>query len=260
MRLLNSVLLLCALSFSAVASAESAQVVHFQPAMFGTGTDAIGSHLQCPSERGAETPVVVFCQTRVKASGKPRRSYCFAYDSDLLAYQSLTNRALDRSTFVPASVDGKSVEVLSSFRVAFSWKGDTCTFAAIPNWGFDDAAFGSKYSAPQEIVTKPGTWRERTNLSYRPATVRRSCVRGASQPRLYFMGNLRTGLVFSVSVLVSAEGEPSDARVERDFCADKLEIAKSLLTIQQSKFIPAFVDGKPMSMRYFDVLFLNPDY
>jgi len=66
--------------------------------------------------------------------------------------------------------------------------------------------------------------------------------------------------MFSISSLVSSEGLASDARLEKNFFGADSDIEKSLKSIQDSRFIPGFVENKPTSMRYFDVLFVNPDY
>jgi hypothetical protein len=251
MRLFITPFVLLALIHSVNARCEPVQPSPFRPALFGSDSHSLTTLLQCPSGPEFAKDATVFCQARIKPSGKPHRSYCFTKQQEAAAYQSLTNQAVDKATFQPASVNGESVEVLFSFRVAYSWNGDTCTFAAIPNWGFNDPKSGLRYTAPQEILSKGVSWADlgRTYI-----------LDGRVRSNLSSLSYVRRGILFSMSVLISDEGVPSDARLEANSGASDSEIQRSLQTILQSRFIPGFKDNQPVEMRYFEIYHLDRDY
>ncbi len=240
MRNRHKSLLLASLLAAGPAFPEVTHESLFHPARVGRAADSLISHLQCPSRTGNENNIVVFCQAGLTETGNASWSLCFTPEHEQFPYRNEIKRAIAKATFVPASVNGETVEVSFSFRVSFSWDGDVCTFAVIPNWGFNDAGMGINYIAPQEILHGGQGW---------PRKAPRS---GDKQ----VVALIRSGIMFSMSVLVSPDGTASASRLEHNAFASRKEIQNALRAIEGSRFIPGFYGGKPAPMRFHEILFV----
>jgi hypothetical protein len=207
------------------------------------------ANLTCPEYADDDAGGVIYCQVRVNKTGKAivSESGCF-YPEQLprsrFGYQRATRDTLQKATFVPAMVDGKNVDVLFEFRVLFNWDSDACHVAAIPNWGQEDTEMGINYFAPQLILDHKSSWWARDLSGY------------------FSMWN---GSPVAVSVLVSEEGIPSDARWESirtsGIALETSEIAivqsrnRSVLgSLAKSRFIPGIFKGDPVAMRFHGVV------
>lgn len=238
MRTRHTSLLLASLLAAGPAFPEVTHEPLFRPARVGRAPESLISHLQCPSRTGNEDNIVVFCQAGLTERGDARWSFCFTPEHEQLGYRNEITKAIAKATFLPASVNGENVEVGFSFRVSFSWDGDVCTFAVIPNWGFNDPAMGISYIAPQQILHGGRGWTRRIPHS-----------------RDFDVVLSRGRKMFAMSALVSPDGTASDLRFERSDLAGKVESRTLLRAIEGSRFIPGFYGGKPVPMRFYEVLF-----
>ncbi len=230
----------------------------FRPAKFGTGPDSLIARLKCPVRWLNPPNAVAYCQARINASGKPVSSYCFVLDAKQDSYRSASESASDGATFVPASVDGRSVEVLFSYRVSFLWDGDTCNFAAIPNWGFNAAASDVKHTAPQEILSDGAGWYDRLQDEESKQHARVDSGKGRVDFSTSIVGKARVGVGLVMSVLVAADGSPSDARLEKNFFTKEHFAQASVRALSGSRFVPGFYEDQPVEMRYYEVLYAGP--
>ena len=139
--------------------------------------------------------------------------------------------AMSKLAFTAAEIDGKAVPVRMVYRVFFNGTADRVTATIIPNSGSMQARYGRDYVTPQERLDV-SDWYARYNKN--------SFVNGGEF--------LDEGPLSSVAATVDEKGNPSSVRtldVERAFKCDA-DIVKTAL--RRSRFIPGFVDGKPVSM------------
>ena len=214
--------------------------------------------LKCPSRKLNPPSAVAYCQARINADGKSVESYCFVLDAKQDSYRGVSEDASDRATFIPASVDGHNVEVLFSYRVSFLWDGDACNFAAIPNWGFNGAASDVKHTAPQEILSEGGSWAERLQAEDSKQHPRIDSGKGRVEFSTSIAGKGRSGVALVMSVLVSDEGTPSEARIERNMFTKERYADDAVRALAGSRFVPGFYEDHPVGMRYYEVLYVRP--
>ena len=216
----------------------------FLPARIGDGPNALTQNLQCPDRVNDEDSILVICQATIKSTGKAEKTYCVTKEHKKhREYRKNIESAFSKSKFLPASVNDENMDVFISFRILFEKNESDCSFIFIPNLGFNEDELGLNYIAPQEILIKNSTWSDRVKLF------------GIFKDEI---SKFRTGLLFSISTLVSTSGNASDAKIESNPIRSKLEAKRSLRGIVTSKFIPGFYKGVPYEMRYYDVLYAVP--
>jgi hypothetical protein len=218
----------------------------FRPAAFGDSGRSLLALLACPRVPDVPVDLTVLCKAFINANGSVRakQSGCLVTDRDLVAYRRITENALAKAEFVPAVVDGEAVPVLMTFRVRIRQAGTTCDLAAIPNPGMDPAMQDANYVAPQRIM-RP----DRSSAGYRP-------------PRLEFhsLVQTRNPVLFVSSVEVSTAGVPSDSRLDFRNDAWRFSEEAAVRQLDGAVFIPGLRDGRPATMRYFQVLWISSGF
>jgi hypothetical protein len=216
----------------------------FVPARLGSGPESMLGRIECPEPPAPERAVVVICQAWVEASGQTldTKSYCFGDGGRRSLYSHAASDALDSAIFAPASVDGAPVPVYASFRVVFRGRGSSCSIAAIASLGGEMPGDDLDYIAPQEILSE-GSWFSRTRELQFAGT-----RGGTARAR---------GAIFSMSVAVSEQGVASDGRIEGNWGAALAEQRRAVRALERARFIPAFRDGVPIAMRYFEFPFVG---
>lgn len=243
---------LCALLCFTMAAASGAETPmdaprpadegpRFQSAWFGTGPESLLQRLGCPTRVDDEERVIVYCQARVREDGSITlaNSFCFPAKRTRRPYSRATGKAMRASRFEPASIDGNAVEVYFTFRVVFARDDEECRLYALPNSGSQADVHGLAYVAPQEILSH-GNWTTR--------------AKGFGYPPNARIGILDRGVLFTISVAVDTEGNASDGRVDVNNDAPRPFLRRSVPALEKSTFIPGFVRGAPIAMRYYEIL------
>ena len=224
-------------------SATGDESLQFVPARFHSGDESINATMQCPVSPPGANLVTVFCQARINPEGSANHSFTHCFSERLVEAPHVdeVERAVRRSKFLPAMIDGVPVSVFFSFRVILLYDINACKVVKIPNMGFQTDKFGNAYIAPQEILANQG-WHSRSRaLSRETKSVERS----------------KTGVMFHMSIDVSAAADVGTARLENNNFATREEIRSALSAIEKSEFIPGFFDGVPHSMRYFEIYYVR---
>ena len=242
---MRSLLVYLLMLLSGLAFSDTLENRQFVPAHFGKGENSLLANLECPENHSDKNTIILFCQATVDTNGEVKRkgSFCFSQDYNARNFARESRIALRKSTFMPASIDGVNTEVYFSFRIFFSFKDEDCNIIAVPNFGYHQDKFGMEYFSPQEVVGDR-TWLSRS--------------RGLGQGGSGGVWANSRGIMFAMSVAVSTDGEASDARIENRGFATRRQLHASLVALGKSHFIPGFYKGKKTSMRYFEILYLDP--
>lgn len=214
----------------------------FAPAKIGIGADSFHGLVSFPTDKkpGGDLSITAFCQGVILKTGLTSHSYCFTLDKKNRDYARASERAIDEAVFKPATVDGMPVKVFMSFRVLFICEAGKCRIITVPNLGYSTKEFGHNYTAPQELMT---------NVSWFTRFKSRA---GWNQSG---GGVRRKGVIFSFSVSVDENGVGSEGKIRNKGVANRKELRAVLSVIDDSTFIPGFVDGKPTKMPYFELLY-----
>ncbi len=208
----------------------------YKPAMFAFSGEALASKLDVNENLTSDTSAVLYCQSEIAAEGTVKRTDCYDENnqSDLV---SSVESVLGGMAFSPAEVDGKTVPVRMSYRVGISRNETGVRVVLIPNLGSVQERYGRDYVAPQERLDV-SNWYDRYNNA--------SWVNGEA-----FLGH---GPMARVAATVDENGKTELVRTmdtERAFKRDAKIVRNA---VKKSRFIPGFVDGKPVPMGYLAVV------
>lgn len=220
--------------------------VHYVPANF----DFSGKELLTAMTQGATLALqgdsaVLYCQSDILSTGKVERAQCY----DKLGNESLVSQAeagLSQLQFSPAQVDGVKVPVRMSYRVGFvnnaasqasATQASTIDVVLIPNLGSMQAQYGRDYSAPQERLDV-ADWYQRYSEN--------SWVNG----QVF----LAKGPISRVAATITENGEADIVRALDADRAHKRDVNVVKNAVKRSRFIPGFVDGRPVPMGYLAVI------
>jgi len=209
----------------------------YKSAMFDFSGDQLAAQLGDSKSVITEgASAVLYCQSQIDVSGVARHTSCY----DKLSNNNLvdlTEQAMLELPFQSAQVDGEKVPVRMSYRVGISHDAGAMVVVLIPNLGTMQDRYGRDYIAPQERLDV-SDWYERYNKS--------SWVNGE-----VFLGE---GPLSRVAATVDEKGKTAVVRTmgtERAYKRDA-NIVKNAL--KKSRFIPGFVDGRPVPMGYLAVV------
>ncbi|MFL0810457.1 MAG: hypothetical protein K6L76_08590 [Agarilytica sp.] len=233
----KAVLKLVGASIALMAASVSSVAETYQPAMFGFTSEQFSEKLietNAVSIQGKS--VVLYCQSEIDSKGVASNTSC--YDkSQSMDLVGLTESVLNRVAFTAAQVNGKAVPVKMSYRVGLAGKAGKLQTTLIPNLGSMQARYGRDYIAPQERLDMSDWYTKYNDASW---------VNGQS-----FLGH---GPMARVAATVDEKGKTDVVRemeTERAYKRD-VKIVKNAL--RKSRFIPGFVDGRPVSMGYLAVV------
>ena len=241
--------LLCLLAFSV---SVDAQTHRYSPAGFGPG-DPLGRIDVSPRDlTRRKTSIEILCQTFVGTDGDLTDSYCWPPNiSDDQKVTQLVVRALEDITFVPAQVDGQPVRVLMNFRVSIQCPDDSCAIESMPNLGYLAEGLGADYVAPQPIL--PGqSW-------YEGYEDKLDWIHGY-MPSMSFKFN-QTDWPMRPRIIVPVGADGAAARGCISFMRligddeeerNRQKLDQALQSIGETRFIPGFVDDRPVAMQFFE--------
>jgi hypothetical protein len=206
------------------------------PARLREGPDSIESKLHVP--KGLEPGRYdVHCELRVLANGTPRKVACYSLDAS--APQPLmraVQRATRRAKFTPATRNGEPVQIYMVLMVrTVIADGSEPLVLVLPNNGVEHARLGLFYIAPQRFnvfhwdypLPRTVSFKSRGELIWQELWIDE-------------LGNIKD------AKLVNSSNAPPDM-VEY--------LRHSVDTMQ---FMPGWVDGKPVAMRYLEPAWSHP--
>lgn len=211
----------------------SASAETYKPAFFNFSSEQLVAKIDATAVTKAAT---MYCQAEIDVQGTPDRVKCFdkASNTDLVMQ---TQQALIGLTFTAAEVDNQKVPVRMNFRVALNSNEGKVMAALIPNLGSMQAQYGRDYIAPQERLDV-SDWYQRYSDN--------SSVNGGAF--------LDDAPLSRVAATIEEDGRPTIVRTvdaERAFKRDATVVQSAL---KRSRFIPGFIDDKPVPMGYLAVV------
>lgn len=214
------------LSFSLVAVAE----LPFRSAEFAFSGEQLLSKISQSNLSGRSE--VLYCRADVSQSGAAEKVSCYS-DSATTELTAETQMALEALAFSPASVDGETVPVRMSFRIAYSPLSSGVKAVLIPNLGTMQSQYGRNYIAPQERLDISDWY-----VSYSDA----SWIGGEA-----FLGD---GDVARVAATVKANGRPAMIKTIDAKRAHTRDAEVVMRTLRSARFIPGTLNGKVVPMQY----------
>ena len=205
----------------------------YRPALFAfEGRDLI-QRIAIPS---TGLNVTLYCRADIGVKGEVDRTKCYdAGGNSEIELQTQT--ALTQLQFTPAQVNGESVPVRVSFRVAYSGTATQLNAALIPNLGTMQSRYGRDYIAPQERLDV-ANWYQRYNQN--------SWINGEDF--------LAAGPLTRIATTVSEAGKPTMVRTVESERAFRRDADAVKFAVKQARFIPGFVGDKPVPMGYLAVV------
>lgn len=205
-------------------SAEATQ--RYVPARFANGLDAAAAEIQFPKYK-KDLSLNINCAARISVDGQVESYFCLDYQGGTdNKFRKVAEEFIRSTSFSPAEVDGKRVQVHFYFRVFFGRQGDLYAVGVFPNWADDVDKYGHEYQAPQR---------------YNPDVLGPNC---------YSVGGLSKILVLADG---SATGDVnlvmSYGVLERYGTCEKW----FMQTLNEGRYIPAHHEGKPVAATYVEV-------
>jgi len=175
---------------------------------------------------------VLYCRSVISKSGSANSSYCFG---KTLSHTTISaaERALNQLSFVPATVDGETVAVRMSYRIALNEKDGSTTAHMLPNLGTMSAKYGDNYSAPQERLDTSDWYAGYSQISKEKA-----------QPFFGMGDNAR------IAALVNTKGQTSATGVIEAKKTTRKDTKLAASALKKAQFIPGMINGREVKMDY----------
>lgn len=175
---------------------------------------------------------VLYCRSVISTSGSANSSYCFG---KTLSYTTISaaERALNQLSFVPATINGQSVPVRMSYRIALNEKDGSTAAHMLPNLGTMSAKYGDNYSAPQERLDTSDWY-----VSYSQKSKEKA------QPFFGMGDNAR------IAALVNTKGKVSAIGVVEAKKTSRKDSKLAASALKKAPFIPGMINGKEVKMDY----------
>jgi len=226
-----------------------AQPVDFEPAMI----DALGGLTDMqfgPEDLGAMASLAVRCQAFVETDGSLTDSFCTSDDG--IRDRSIIGRVTDQlaaETFSPARVQGSEVRVLMNFALLIACESGKCVSVPVPNHGYQIAAFGVDYVAPQPILSDEHWYDgfEDRGPRYRSPGSRPN---SAGLPTGWFVAAVDVDFdgVASASCIYALDHIRTDDTRQQN----RRRMESMLDELAETNYIPGFSAGAPVKMRFFE--------
>jgi hypothetical protein len=180
----------------------------------------------------------VYCEVRVMKNGTARRAACYSPDGTApWKLVDACRKAARRAQFVPATREGKPADVYMVLMVrTFIGTGEPLVLA-LPNNGIEHSRLGLFYIAPQRF--NEFSW---GSLAY------------YMMPRTKAIRRVTRMLVWE-ELLIDAQGRVTASKLSSPGDAPAEMVDAVRRSVENMEFMPGFVDGKPVEMRYVEPAF-----
>ena len=203
------------------------------PARLREDEYSIESRLKIPKEveKGRYD---VHCEVRVKPSGLPDHVDCYALEPRVpRKLVDAVSRATVRSRFVPATSDGRLVQIYMLLMVRVQLTDGEPLVLVLPNNGIEHARYGLFYIAPQ-----------RFNAFYWG-----SGYSGWGSSRSQ---DSRLDVLVWQELWIDEHGKVTDYRLVNASGASLNVVSKVRNSVTSMRFMPGFFEGKPVPMHYIE--------
>jgi hypothetical protein len=201
------------------------------PARLREDEYSIESLLQVPDDLERRRSYDVHCEVLVQMTGRPRDCSCYALDPSVpRKLVNAVSRAGARSRFVPATRDGKPIEIYMLLMVRVMLIKNEPLVLVLPNNGIERKRYGLFYIAPQRL--NEFYWgRDETYFNEK-----------RSNPDVLIWEEF----------WIDEHGKVTDYRLTNASGAS-MAVEKAVRdSAAKMQFMPGFVEGKPMAMHYIE--------
>ncbi|MEO0975330.1 MAG: hypothetical protein AAFX85_19755, partial [Pseudomonadota bacterium] len=225
----------------ALAGAANAQLDQAQPASPEHGRVTLSSQFRFPDDFVARSQsTLIICQVLVSKRGEVGARKCAQHGGTDRLQNWMRNEIhyrLQRARFRPARVGGEAVAVSMPLRVLVDCDSrGSCSVAVYPNTGLHLREHGDAYYAPQEIITKTGTWYDRLVASG-------ECRAGKADECTDI-----TAFAFGAAVRVSADGLVTGVGVVDGVEVGDFPVEAALEHLVESRYIPAQTQAQELTL------------
>lgn len=198
------------------------------PARLTEGPDSIEALVRLPEDLEAGR-YVVQCEAEVHRKGRTRRVICYSAEAGQQALVKAVSKAGRQARFVPATRNGKAVDVYMLVMVKIDTTGREPLILAVPNNGVEAQRYGLLYSAPQRF--NEFTWQ--TNFL------------AMDEGRVLLWQNLH----------IDEYGKVVEYTVTNPSGAPAFFVGRIEKQIERMQFMPGYFEGKPVPMFYTEPVF-----
>jgi len=200
-----------------------------EPAHFGEARQDFLQSLKLPILQEGEQ-LIIRCGSTVSPWGRILTTACYETNGAITKSREIgkaLRRALLGKRISPAKVDGKGVEIWFNFSLVYRRVKGAPKLLLLENHAFRSSELTESYIAAQRFNT--GSWGLFCKRTKKP--------------------------IFA-QVLVSADGSLLGSKISAD---DQPELctARILNAINQSRFIPAQMDGKPVNSTFIEIFYFS---
>lgn len=205
-------------------------VAHAQriPAGFESGERALDALIEFPELRGDADQTIV-CAGILKKNGKLDQAGCYVLQPGDEIYAAAVAKALRKSRFTPASVDGREMDVVFQYRARFRQQGEERSIFLYANPGYSENldAYGPDHVAAQRSMTRE-RWQK-------------ACPQHSK-------------FTVMAKAHVSHEGIPSSISVSEGSGLPVTQKCRDAIaaTLAESVYVPAMADGEPVPSTYVE--------
>ncbi len=221
----------------ALLASMGAQAKELRHAELAIDGQAIVKAAQANGHRlGEET--TVYCQAVVAAHGAVDAVTCYNNEGQQPLAETVA-LAVDQQNIWPAHVGGKAIAVRANFRVVFHQQDSQLQAEVLPNLGALQAQYGARYVEPQERLDEK-SWAEYVTAA-KNRVAESFFAHADGHVKVAATVSHKTGKAYDVGVVAA----------DRPYRKDAIELRSGL---KKSKFIPGYVDGKPVTMPYLAIM------
>ena len=210
------------------------------PARLREDEYSIESQLEVPEDLEWRRTYDVHCEVQVRMNGRPRMFTCYKLDTtvphNLLRAVS---RAGMSSRFVPATRDGKPIDICMVLMVRVMLTKQGPLVLAVPNNGVERKRYGLFYIAPQRL-----------NEFYW----------GTDETETYFNAKRSDpDVLVWEEYWIDEHGKVTDFRLTNASGASPAVLKAVGDSTARTQFIPGFFSGKPVAMHYIEPAYSSND-
>lgn len=213
-------------ALSSLSFAKKSTEIEYSPADFMEGEKTLHARIKFP-KWDEDIALSVRCDARLSRYGTILSNWCFANGDKYAVFEKEIHRAAKRAKLNPAMVDGMKEAVWFQYIVTFYKKGKERAITIHPNYGLEADKSGRDYTSPQRY----------------------------SKGVRYFFNRCRLARTkIWIKARIDEKGKAHDVELVDGNGGNRC-IKNLTYKFALGKFIPAHLDGKPVSALYMEAFF-----